>query len=170
MTASSHPDIHIKFNSKLEKLIDGTLIKWSREIRMVLRAQQAYKYVEGLVPQPTEPVEKVTCLEINDQIVGALGTIINEPLQRELKSITNAKDAWAKLKEKTQPKGLITQLENMQMAIKNCFSPKVPVGTTIMEICDSLSAIFENGKGPSQDDWLMILLLNALSDSEYDWL
>ncbi|KIJ40027.1 hypothetical protein M422DRAFT_49350 [Sphaerobolus stellatus SS14] len=58
----------------------------------------------------------------------------------------------------------------MQMAIKNRFSPEVPVGTTIMEIRDSLSAVFENGKGPSQDDWLMILLLNALIDDEYDWL
>ncbi|KIJ34438.1 hypothetical protein M422DRAFT_51994 [Sphaerobolus stellatus SS14] len=135
MTAATiGADINIKFSSKLEKLTDGNWIKWSREVRMALRAQRAYKCSS-----------ENTWLEVNDQIVGALGTIVDEPFQRELDSIINAKKAWDKLREKTQPKGLISKLENMQVAIKNRFSLGTPVSSTIIEIRDSLSAVFENG-------------------------
>ncbi|KAF8576017.1 hypothetical protein K439DRAFT_1623161 [Ramaria rubella] len=107
--------------------------------------------------------------EINAQIVGVLGTIVDPSLQRELVTITTAADAWRKLKEKTQSKGIIAKLENMQAAIRARFTPGIPFNTTITNIQDWLGEIFD--PDPSkQEEWLIILLLNALSDGEFDWL
>jgi hypothetical protein len=39
----------------------------------------------------------------------------------------------------------------------------------IVKIKDSLTTVFK-GKEPTKEEWLIVLLLNALSDSNYDWL
>jgi len=41
--------------------------------------------------------------------------------------------------------------------------------TTNTEIKDALGSVFEGGL-PSSEKWLIILLLNSLSDGQYDWL
>ena len=47
--------------------------------------------------------------------------------------------------------------------------PDVPASTTITEIKDALGSVFEGG-APTNEEWLVILLLNSLSDRSYNWL
>jgi hypothetical protein len=166
---TSRNEISIKFSNKIEKLREGNWTKWSREVKMSLRAQKAWKYVVGEVPEPKDREEKREWNEINDQIVGALGTIVDEPLQHAIDEITNAKTAWEKLKEKTQAKGLVGKLENMQTAIKTRFSQDTSFSKTIMQIRDSIDVVFDPTP-PTKDEWLTILLMNALSEGEFEWL
>jgi len=44
-----------------------------------------------------------------------------------------------------------------------------PASTAITEIKDGLSAVLEGGS-PTQEEWLIVLLLNSLSDGDYNWL
>jgi hypothetical protein len=166
---TSRNEITIKFSNKIEKLREGNWTKWSREVKMSLRAQKAWKYVVGEVPEPKEKEAKKEWNEINDQIVGALGTIVDEPLQHAIDDITNAKSAWDKLKEKTQAKGLVGKLENMQTAIKTRFNQDIPFSKTITQIRDSIDAVFDPTP-PTKDEWLTILLMNALGEGEFEWL
>ncbi|KAF8591393.1 hypothetical protein K439DRAFT_1611347 [Ramaria rubella] len=162
-------DFTVKFPSKIEMLTEGQWVWWSCEFRMSLRAQKAWKYVDSTSTRPTDTILLTAWLEANDQIVSTLGGIVDASLQRELESITVAAIAWKKLKEKTQSTGIIAKLESMQSAIRNRFTTEVPFSTTITEICDSLTAVFDKS-APTTDDWLIILLLNALSDRSFDWL
>ncbi|KAF8586266.1 hypothetical protein K439DRAFT_1615259 [Ramaria rubella] len=136
---------------------------------MFLRAQKAWKYVDGSSKRPTDTTLLTEWLEANDQIVGALGGIVDVSLQHKLESITEPAMAWQKLKEKMQSTGIIAKLESMQSAIRNRFTVEVPFSTTITEICDSLTAIFDVAS-PTVDEWLIVLLLNALSDGTFNWL
>ncbi|KAF8592795.1 hypothetical protein K439DRAFT_1610193 [Ramaria rubella] len=134
---------------------------------MSLWAQKAWKYMDGTSTKPTEKAEAQEWLEINDQIVGALGTVVDPSLQHELESITEALTTWKRLQDKTQSTGIIARLKSMQAAIRNRVSPDTPFSTTITKIRDAL-AIF-NGTPPTNEEWLIMLLLNALSDGD-DWL
>lgn len=96
--------------------------------------------------------------------------IVDTPMQRELARISNAKQAWDILEEKYNAKTLSMKLEHMQVALRTRFSRGTSVMQTKMEIEDALDAIFENGNGPTQEEWLTILVMNALSDEDYEWL
>ena len=76
---------------------------------------------------------------------------------------------WDKLKEKTHAKGIIAKLEALTSAIQNCITSSILASTTITEIKDALTSVFE-GSAPTQEEWLVVLLLNTLMDREYDWL
>jgi uncharacterized protein YqgV (UPF0045/DUF77 family) len=68
--------------------------------------------------EPTaESPKRAEWLAAHDQIVGALGTVVEPTLQHKLESITNAHEAWTKLKEKTHSKEIIAKLENLTAAI-----------------------------------------------------
>ncbi|KAF8576114.1 hypothetical protein K439DRAFT_1623085 [Ramaria rubella] len=136
---------------------------------MSLWAQKAWKYIDGSSKKPSDSMLLTTGLKANDQIVGTLGGIVDVSLQCELESITEAAEAWRKLKEKTQSTRIISKLESMQSAIRNRFTPETPFSTTIMEIHNSLTAIFDETP-LTTDEWLIVLLLNALSDGLSDWL
>ncbi|KAF8592801.1 hypothetical protein K439DRAFT_1610512 [Ramaria rubella] len=161
-------DFTVKF-SKIGKLKEGKWIRWSREVKMSLRAQKAWKYVDPNTLVPTDKDEKTKWNEIHDQIVGAMGTIVDPPLQRELESIMETPKAWLKLKEKTHSHGIIAKLESISTAIRMRFSSNIPFSKTITEIWDAVAAVFK-GTAPTEDEWSIILLLNALSDGQYDWL
>ena len=137
---------------------------------MALRAQRGWGYIDGSLTAPkTNTPEEEEWWEAHNQIVSALGTMVEASLQHELESIKDATIAWKLLKEKTHSMGLISKLENLTSAIHNCIVPDTPASTTITEIKDSLGSVFE-GCPPSSEEWLIILLLNSLSDSQYDWL
>ncbi|KAF8585224.1 hypothetical protein K439DRAFT_1616138 [Ramaria rubella] len=166
-------NLTVKFPSKIETLKEGEWVRWSCEVRMSLWAQKAWKYIDGTCQKPTDSKLLQDWMEANDQIVRALGGIVDTSLQHKLESITEsiteATSTWKKLKEKTQCMGIIAKLESMQIAIRNRFSPDIPFSTMITEICDALTAVFDDM--PSMiDNWLTVLLLNALSDGPYDWL
>jgi len=105
----------------------------------------------------------------HNQIVSALGTMVEALFQCKLESIKDAAIVWKLLKEKTHSMGLNSKLENLTSAIHNYIVPDTPASTTITKIKDSLRSIFEGGP-PSSEEWLIILLLNSLSDGQYDWL
>jgi hypothetical protein len=112
--------LNIKFLSSIVKLKEGDWLCWSREVTMALRSQRGWTYVNGMEVEPAaESPERAEWLAAHDQIVGALGTVVEPTLQRELESITNAHEAWTKLKEKTHSKGTIAKLENLTAAIRN---------------------------------------------------
>jgi hypothetical protein len=109
---------------------------------MTLRAQKAWKYVVGTIPEPKDRTAKKTeWLEAHDLIIGAMGTIVEAHLQHELENITSVKLAWEKLKEKTHLKGMIAKLESMTLAIRNRIDSTVPASMTITEIKDALGCL-----------------------------
>ncbi|KAF8579839.1 hypothetical protein K439DRAFT_1620278 [Ramaria rubella] len=65
--------------------------------------------------------------------------------------------------------GIIAKLESMQLAIRNRFTPEILFSTTITELHNSLTPVFDDSP-PMADEWLIIVLLNTLSDGPYDWL
>ncbi|KAF8591610.1 hypothetical protein K439DRAFT_1611122 [Ramaria rubella] len=160
----------VKFSLKIEKLMEGDWVRWSHEVRMALQAQKAQKCIDSTSQKkPPDTKLQEVWIKVNDQIVSALSTIVDALLQCELESITEAAEAWQRLKEKTQLTGIIAKLKSMQSAIRNHFSLDVPFSMTITEICDALGVVFSD-KPPTADDWEIVLLLNVLSDSSYDWL
>ena len=137
---------------------------------MSLRVQRGWGYIDGSIPAPkANTPDLIEWLAAHNQIVGALGTMVEASLQHELKSIKDALTAWKLLKEKTHSKGLIFKLEDLMSAIQNRITPNIPASTTITKMKDAFGSVFEGGP-PSSEDWLMVLLLNALSDGQYDWL
>jgi len=56
--------------------------------------------MDGTEQEPRDGNKKAEWLATNDQIVGALGTIVEPALQRELEKITNAKMAGTNSKKK----------------------------------------------------------------------
>ena len=163
-------DLNIKMPMSIVKLQEGEWTKWLREVGMVLRAQQGWMYVTRRESEPKDGTpEKTDWLDTNDQIVRALGTAIEASLQRELEVISNAKSVWDKLKEKTHVKGIIEKLSALTYAIQNPIMLSIPASTTITKIKDALTSVFK-GSAPMQEEWLIVLLLNALADGEYNWL
>ncbi|KAF8581420.1 hypothetical protein K439DRAFT_1619074 [Ramaria rubella] len=106
-------------------------------------AQKVWKYIDPNTPIPTDKDEKTKWYEIHDQLVGALGTIVDPSLQHELDSIMEASKAWSKLKEKTHSHSIIAKFESILTAIRTRFSADIPFSKTITEIRDIVAAIFE---------------------------
>jgi len=162
-------DFSMKFSSAIGKLKEGDWLRWSREISMALKVQRAWGYVDGTIVAPKDASELSEWEAAHDQIVGALGMMVEASLQCELKLISNAKVAWGRLKAKTHSKGIISKLKYLSSAIRSCIVPDTPELTTITEIKDTLGSVFKGGP-PSNEEWLIVLLLNSLSDGNYDWL
>jgi len=128
---------------------------------MTLRAQRGWGYIDGSLTAPkTNTPKEEEWWAAHDQIVGALGTMVEASLQHELESIKDATIAWKLLKEKTHSTGLISKLENLTSAICNHIIPDTPASTTITKIKDSLRSVIEGGP-PSSEEWLIVLLLNS---------
>src|SRR5882724_13661148 len=73
---------------------------------MTLRAQRGWGYIDGSLTAPKNNTPKEEeWLAAHDQIVSALGTMVEASLQCELESIKDATIAWKLLKEKTHSKG-----------------------------------------------------------------
>ena len=160
----------IKFSATISKLKEGDWLQWLQEISMVLRAQRGWGYINKSLTAPRAGTpEETEWLSAHDQIVGALGTMVKSSLQHKLESVKDAAKAWKLLKEKMHSKGLIAKLENLTATVCNCFVPDTPASTTITEIKDTLGSVFKGGT-PTSEEWLIILLLNSLSDGQYDWL
>ena len=132
-----------------------------------LRAQRGWGYVNGTNTSPKDPSKLSEWNAAHDQIVG-IGTMVEALLQHELKPINNAKVAWNRVKEKTHSKGIISKLKCLSSTIQNHITPDIPASTNITEIKDSLGLVFKGGA--PMNEWLIVLLLNSLSDGDYDWL
>ena len=69
-------------------------------------------YINGSIAAPkANTPDLIKWLAAHNQIVGALGTMVEASLQCELESVKDASAAWKLLKEKMHLKGLISKLE-----------------------------------------------------------
>ena len=64
----------------------------------------------------------------------------------------------------------MAKLNAMQAAIRAQFTYSIPTRSTISEIQDLLATVFKGGKPPTHDKWFIILLLNVLEGTNYNWL
>jgi hypothetical protein len=146
-------DFNVKFSLTIRKLKEGKWMKWPREVRMLLRAQHAWSYINGMqITSKDGTTKKTESLAAHNQIVSALSIIIEISLQHALLIIKDAKEAWMKLKEKMYLKGIIVKLEAFTSTIQNHFDSSTPTSTTIFNIKDSLTTVFEV-KEPPQEEW-----------------
>jgi len=67
-------------------------------ISMALREQRGWGYMDGTNTAPKDPLELLEWKAAHDQIVGALGTMVEASLQCKLEPTNNAEVAWNKLK------------------------------------------------------------------------
>ena len=134
-------DFSVKFSSTIGKLKEGDWLRWSHKISMALRAQRGWGYIDGTITTPKDMLELSEQNAAHDQILGALGTMVEASLQCKLESITNTKVAWEKLKEKIHSKGIISKLKCLLSAICNCIVSDIPASTTITKIKDTLGSI-----------------------------
>src|SRR5882724_13383490 len=109
-------------------------------------------------------------MQYNTHIISTLGCQVDNSLAQELTTVQLAADAWALLKSHTSQDGIISKLNAMHTALTAKFSSSVETNTTISEIHESLTQVFINGVAPTLDKWFIVLMLNALDGSNYDWL
>jgi hypothetical protein len=128
-------------------------------------------YLDGTTEAPDADGKKLMeWKEYNRRIIGTLGQIIDDLLAQELEMDMTAADAWRLLKKRTHQDGMVAKLNAMQTAIKTKFSPSKSMTVTIAEIRDLLSSIYEGGVAPTREDWFIVLMLNSLDGTEYDWV
>ena len=58
----------------------------------------------------------------------------------------------------------------MRAAITMNFFKAKETNITISELRNHLTSIFETSVAPTQDEWFIVLMLNTLDGTEYDWL
>jgi len=74
-------DFSVKFSSTIGGLKEGDWLRWSHEISMALRAQRGWGYIDGTTIAPKDMPELSEWNATHDQIVGALGTMVEASLQ-----------------------------------------------------------------------------------------
>jgi gag-polypeptide of LTR copia-type len=143
---------------------------WSSECKAALRSQGLWSYIEGLnSKKPADPKALPIWSDTNDRIVGALCQIVDYPLWRGIEDFTTAREAWNFLKSKTYQHGIISKMNTLQAAVRIRFTSHNSFDSTINELKDQLAIIYDQ-KPPSKDEWLIVLLLQTLSDGEFEWI
>jgi len=166
----------IDYNVKIrgvDKLVEGGWAKWSREIKCSFMEAGLNGYLDGTIKEPPagSKIDETTAwMQYNTHIIGTLGCQVDNSLAQELTTIQLAADAWALLKSHTSQDGIISKLNAMHTALTAKFSSSVETNTTISEIHESLTQVFINGVAPTLDEWFIVLMLNVLDGSDYDWL
>jgi len=77
-------------------------------------------------------------------------------------------EAWLLLKKRTQQDGIFAKLNSMHVALCTKFSHNTPTIDTLRELKNLLASIYKGGKAPTREEWSIVLMLNALEDSDYD--
>jgi len=161
----------VKLNEKtVGTLKEGAWPQWSRKCKASLRAQGAWSYIEGpLVTAPTDATELVKWTTTNDRIVGAICGVVDDPLIQEIEKFTTAKTTWDYLKKKTHQGGILAKLTTLQSAIRTRFTSHSTISATIADIKDLIATVYDEGE-PTKEEWTIVILLQALSDGDFDWL
>jgi hypothetical protein len=76
--------------------------------------------------------------------------------------------AWEFLKTETYQHGIISKMNALQTAIRIQFTSHDSFDNTINELKDQLAIIYD--QKPLTEEWLIVLLLQALSDGDFEWL
>ena len=154
----------------IPKLVDGQWAKWAREVRSAFREAGMLGYITGSLKQPTDAREFADWQIYNSRIIGTLGRIIDDALVQEIETLETAREAWLLLEKRMNPGGIGAKLNAIRNALMTKFSTSTPTTSTIAEIKDLLSTIYENGGPPSREELSIIILLNALDGTDYDWV
>ena len=106
---------------------------------------------------------------INSCIIGTLGRHIAPALAEELREDMSATEAWSLLKKRTQQDGIFAKLNTMHVAICTKFSHNMPTIDTLSELKSLLACIYKGRQAPTQEEWSIVLMLNALEGSDSPW-
>jgi hypothetical protein len=106
---------------------------------------------------------------VNDRIVGALCGVIEDSLVQEVEKLTATKDAWSYLKSKTHQGGITSKLTTLQSAIHTRITSTTSINPTLANIKDLIANVYEEGV-PTREEWTIIILLQALAASKFNWL
>ena len=79
-----------------------------------------------------------------------------------------ATDAWRMLKSRTHWEGIFAKLNSMHKALCTKFSFNTPTMDTLAEIKNLTTSIYEGGRAPTREEWSIVLMLNALEDTDYE--
>lgn len=151
-------------------LTPGQWLSWSRKCKASLRAAGVWDFIDGdSTIQPVDAMERVTWMKTNDRIVGALCLVIEDSLIEQTESFTTALSAWTYLKQKTHRRNLVAKYNVLQTALCIRIKSHESIASTIAEIKTSIAKTYEETE-PTKDDLILVLLLQALSDDEFDWL
>jgi len=87
-------EYQIRIN-EISILVEGKWPQWSRKVRVALRSNRTWTYIEG--PSSMEPTSSAEIKDwhvVNDLIVAALCGIIDDMLLQELEKLTTVKTEW----------------------------------------------------------------------------
>ena len=80
----------------------------------------------------------------------------------------SAADAWKLLRKRTQHNGIIAKLNSMRTVLRTKFSHATSTIVTLGELENLLACIYEGGTAPTHDEWSIVLMLNALENTDYN--
>ncbi|KAF8589312.1 hypothetical protein K439DRAFT_1612896 [Ramaria rubella] len=87
----------------------------------------------------------------------------------EIENFVNAKKAWTHLKTKTHQAGIVSKLNATHTTICTHFVSHSTFSSTIAEIKDLIATIYDEQE-PTCEEWTIVLLLQAPSDGEFEWI
>ena len=105
---------------------------------------------------------------INSRIIGTLAKHVSPALKQELEEDMLAADAWRMLKSRMHQEGIFAKLNAMHTALRTKFSFSTPTLDTLAELKKLTASIYEGGRAPTRDEWAIVLMLNALKDTDYE--
>jgi transposase InsO family protein len=154
----------------VEKLKEGAWLQWSKDMEFAFMEAGFMGFIDGSVGEPTETKKLAEWQQINSRIVGTLGKHVDNTLRRLLTPTMTAKDAWDALKREAHQAGMITKISAITSAMNTKFSDPRNTARTISEIEDFISDIYEGGTAPTQADFTILVLMNALQNTQLDWV
>ncbi|KAG1765823.1 hypothetical protein EDD22DRAFT_746682, partial [Suillus occidentalis] len=123
-------------------------------------------YILGLImrPDPSTDPASASHWDLNNLcIIAALRTRSSSEEQEFLRPFTNAYLAWKALKSRHEKVGPIAQILLIQQALTVCYRRSERLATTSTQLSELVRRIYAIGL-PKEDDFLTIMMLNAMSD------
>ena len=79
----------------------------------------------------------------------------------------SATDTWRVLRKRMQHDGIFMKLNSMCTALPTNFSHATLTIITLSELDNLITCIYEGGNTLTHDEWLIVLMLNALKGMDY---
>ncbi|KAG2059346.1 hypothetical protein BDR06DRAFT_967884 [Suillus hirtellus] len=139
---------------------------WSDKLQNYLLLKHGGGYILGIIPRPDSSVDPTgaSIWGLNNLcIIAALCTCSSTKEQDFLHMYTNAHLAWSALKSCHEKVGPIVQIILIQQGLAVKYKHAERVSTTSMHLSDLVGRIYVIGL-PKEEDFLMILMLNAMSE------
>lgn len=162
-------EYNVKVNIE-EKLREGNWAKWSKDMEFTFMEAGIMDYIDGTYHIPIDEKMTPAWKSINSRIVGTLGKHVEDSLKGLLTSSMLTREAWGLLKLRTQQGGLLAKMSAITTAICSRFDDMQRTNVTIAEIDNAIVSIYEGGIPPTQDKFTILVYMNALRDTDLDWV